>query len=119
MVSYSVEPAKSARSTCKGCKLTIGVDVLRFGSHREVQTSNGEHTQAFWSHPGCVTLKVFENAIEAHGSLEGIPGVTEHNALDELEKDYAKSKTVRAKEAFPASFKSHDFSIFFFAMPNF
>ena len=99
MGSYSVEPAKSGRSTCRGkCKGAIAEGELRWGSHPETT----EHDMCYWSHLDCVSLKTIQTAIEVHGTLAEIPGVVEHDAVGLLTAAVATAQRVRAWFPFPA-----------------
>jgi hypothetical protein len=81
---------------CK-CKQRIEEGDLRWGSHDQDDWSIDGHT--YWSHLACVSHKVFQNAVLAHGSLAAIPGAAEdeYDLLDELEDAAARAETVRAK----------------------
>ena len=67
---YSIEPAKSGRSTCKGCKEKIEKDSWRFGS----SVAMGNHITTYWKHLECVTTKQLRNVKATLGSLERITG---------------------------------------------
>lgn len=97
--AYCVEPNPSRFQTwpkCK-CKQRIEEGDLRWGSHDKDDWSVDGHT--YWSHLACVSHKVFQNAVLAHGSLAAIPGAAEdeYDLLDELEDAAARAETVRAK----------------------
>lgn len=96
---YCVEYNPSGFQTwpkCK-CKQRIEEGDLRWGSHDQDDWSIDGHT--YWSHLACVSHKVFQNAVLAHGSLAAIPGAVEdeYDLLDELEDAAARAETVRAK----------------------
>ena len=96
---YCVEINRSRFQTwpkCK-CKQRIEEGDLRWGSHDQDDWSIDGHT--YWSHLACVSHKVFQNAVLAHGSLAAIPGAAEdeYDLLDELEDAAARAETVRAK----------------------
>jgi hypothetical protein len=97
MGAYCVEYNPSRFQTwpkCK-CKQRIEEGDLRWGSHSEDDWSVDGHT--YWSHLACVSHRVFQNAVLAHGSLAAIPGAVEYDLLDELETAAARAQTVRAK----------------------
>eukprot|EP00929_Paragymnodinium_shiwhaense_P016786 TRINITY_DN12541_c0_g1_i1.p1 TRINITY_DN12541_c0_g1~~TRINITY_DN12541_c0_g1_i1.p1 ORF type:complete len:471 (-),score=161.13 TRINITY_DN12541_c0_g1_i1:229-1566(-) len=73
--SYRVEPAKSARSSCKACKGQIAKDEIRFGSKVDM----GSHDSFSWRCLGCITKKQVEN-LESKTTPEEIGG------FDELEE---------------------------------
>lgn len=90
-----IEPNPSHRASWPKCKCdqSIPEGDLRWGSHSERGFGFGdEDGHSFWSHLGCVSVRVFENGIEAHVSLAEIPSVVEHDILDELEEAYAEAK---------------------------
>ena len=85
MGAYCVEYNRSRFQTwpkCK-CKQRIEEGDLRWGSHDKDDWSLDGHT--YWSHLACVSHRVFQNAVLAHGSLAAIPGAVEYDLLDELE----------------------------------
>lgn len=97
MGAYCVEYNPSRFQTwpkCK-CKQRIEEGDLRWGSHSEDDWNVDGHT--YWSHLACVSHRVFQNAVLAHGSLAAIPGAVEYDLLDELETAAARAQTVRAK----------------------
>ena len=97
MGAYCVEYNPSRFQTwpkCK-CKQRIEEGDLRWGSHDQDDWSVEGHT--YWSHLACVSHRVFQNAVLAHGSLAAIPGAVEYDLLDELETAAARAQTVRAK----------------------
>ena len=97
MATYSVDIAGYRQSwpKCK-CQEKIHEGEFRWGSHAPATDyeDDGRPT-VFCSHLDCVSLKVFGNALAVYGTLEEIPGVVEHDALDALEAAFDKAKTVR------------------------
>jgi len=65
MPEYSVEYAKSNRSTCKGCKVKIDKDTLRIGVSVE---GDGDYMMTSWRHLACIMKP---NAL---GSLDYLAG---------------------------------------------
>jgi len=63
---YSVEYAKSGKSTCKQCKGKIDSGALRIGLERDL----GDHSQTAWHHPTCLPAS---NALRTL-ALRKIPG---------------------------------------------
>lgn len=52
-VTYTIEPAKSNRSTCKKCKNKIEKDDVRVGTHRQTPD---DMTFTTWNHLNCFTI---------------------------------------------------------------
>ena len=63
---YSVEYAKSGKSTCKQCKGKIDSGAVRIGLERDL----GDHSQTAWHHPTCLPAS---NALRTL-ALRKIPG---------------------------------------------
>mmetsp|Transcript_15082 Transcript_15082/g.24994 ORF Transcript_15082/g.24994 Transcript_15082/m.24994 type:complete len:411 (+) Transcript_15082:65-1297(+) len=74
MATYSVEPAKSGRASCKKCKSKIEKDDLRVGTHR---VSADDIMMVTWNHATCFTLPRKLLAEEFFTNLQVHEDVTE------------------------------------------
>lgn len=65
---WKVEYAKSARSSCKTCKSSIGKEVLRLG--KMVQATQFDGLMPMWNHATCILMKAKQ--IKSVDDVEGI-----------------------------------------------
>lgn len=67
MATYSLEPAKSARATCKKCKLKIEKEDLRVGVHR---VTADDIVMVNWHHASCFHLPKKVTLDDFFGNLQ-------------------------------------------------
>ena len=61
-----IEPAKSGRSTCKGCREKIAKEVIRVGSPYQFASPSGNERTGFsWYHLECTPGYVIPEAINS------------------------------------------------------
>lgn len=81
-MAHTIEVAKSARSTCRGCREKIAKDVLRFGEEVPNLFSEEGGTTFRWWHLGCAASKG-KLANEVRDALKSFPGeVPDRDKLD-------------------------------------
>lgn len=94
-MAHMIEPAKSGRAKCRGCREKIGKGELRFGHEVPNNFADGEMTYQ-WYHLACGAKK---QPIELKKAIDGfddeIPGV------DELLKAIEKNKKNVKPSSFP------------------
>jgi hypothetical protein len=91
MTTYLIEYAKSARSTCKGCKLKIEKSELRCGN----SVDTGDHPMCSWFHLECYKVP---NKLEDASQLEGLSDLKKEDQKKTVEyiEDH-ENKTGSAK----------------------
>lgn len=99
MATYSLEPAKSRRASCRKCKKKIEKDDLRVGVHR---LNHDDITMVSWSHASCFTLPRKMTADELFAGLDVDGDVTEQQ-LTEFKENLCESGTSGNKRGSGAS----------------
>ena len=100
MSSYSVELAKSGRSTCKKCKEKITEKTIRIGKKQKLP---GDIISIAWNHLGCV---VVPKSSTTEYFIENLEGFTDLNSEDQATvRDHftalAEKRSTPSKQASP------------------
>lgn len=87
MVDLTIEPAKSARSACKTCRVKIEKGEVRVG----VTTTIGDYDQTAWIHVACF-------AKGKHAASKDLEDIDGYNSLSSAEKAAAKKDFAAASK---------------------
>lgn len=99
MATYSIEHAKSGRSTCKKCGEKINNDDLRVGIHR---VNADDITMTSWNHARCFKLPKGANIDEFFVDLAGYRDLTDENqrqVMQDIERNSEAKKTTAKRKS--------------------